>query len=120
MKMLRHLPDDPGEMVQRLTTYRKGSDEYTVLETAGGRFIFLNEGGEGSNVVDPVRDVLQQEEVQDGGQSQEAGSVDRQDQGVTVPAGISVPDMPSFSPDQHTVVHHSVPGEISTPPGWSS
>lgn len=120
MKMLRHLPDDPGEPIQRLTTYRKGSDEYIVLESAAGRFIFLNEGEEGDSIVDSVRDVFQQEEVQDGSQSQETGSGDRQDQGVTAPEGILVPDMPSISSDQHRVVHRSVPGEISTPPGRSS
>lgn len=118
--MLRRLPDDPGEQVQRLTTYRKGSDEYIVLESAGGRFIFLDEGGEGDSIVDPIRDVFQQEEVQDSSQSQASRAFYSQRQGNANAAGIPVPDMPSISSDQHTVIHHSVPGEISTPPGWSS
>lgn len=103
--MLRQLPDDPGEQVQRLTTYRKGSDEYIVLESAGGRFIFLDEGGQGNSIVDPIRDVFQQEEVQDGGQGQETGSGDRQDQGVTAPEGVPMPYMSDISPDEHAVIH---------------
>lgn len=109
MKMLRRLPDDPGEVTQRLTTYRKGDDEYIVLESAGGRFIFFDEGGADNSLVAGVHDVLQQEDLQDSIQSQASCAFYSQRQGNENAAGILMPDMQTVSSDEHTVIHHAVP-----------
>lgn len=108
MKMLRHLPDNLGEPTQKVITYQKGDDEYIVIESAGGRFIFLDEGGAGSSIVDRVRDVQQQTDVQDSQQGQEGGSGYSQGQGRQTPEGLLVSEVQTISSDQHTVIHHSV------------
>ena len=104
MKMLRQLPQGLGDPIETLTSYQLGDDIYTVQEVAGGRFIFLDEGGAETNGALAGRaNVPFQEEVQDRREGQEAGTVHSQNTRLTDATSLFVSSLQTFPPYQRAV-----------------